>query len=465
LNILSSPQTHMQVKGATPSTDVLDMLGTQLVLDPEALKLLKENGSLEGMDFEALLKESEGKGETLQDLFSNNTETKNTKQNPQNIEKLMQQNPELIQNPELNPKLVEGEATQQIKVTPVEAGTGKSELQNILNPGAKSNSLPAEAIAKANQGETPVARILKIGESRNIKATQNNPNGEIAELATTNTKVENSKMAMVKNSEVTSQQSGTKAAQGKSNLLNLSDFIGKQSGSTQKRVGTKSYKPMTKSMFNQKVEAATPSVVKAQPQTQVTSLQDVIFGKTADQSHEGSDAAFNQNQQPQVNSIAKNANANVAKVFDMSSMQSNMTTDEVITKIQDYIVQNKFSTEKQVDFSFQNKELGQIDLKLHQAGKDQVNITIATSSAEGAKFFTQNKGELMQNLLTAGVQVGDLKLEAGSKAGSQESSQDSSRQFSQSNQKEHGSASNQRREEQEKRQALWEQLNSDKEVA
>lgn len=459
MNILSSPQTHMQAKGATPSTDVLDMLGKQMVLDPEALKLLKENGSLEGMDFEALLKESEGKGETLQDLFSNNSEVKGTKQTPQNLEKLMQQ------NPELNAKLVEGETAQQINPTPVEAGTSKSELQNILNPNAKSDIVPSETLAKATQGETPVARILKIGESRNIKATQNNPNGEVIEQAVAKTKAENVKLPVIQNEEAISPKLNNKAAQGKSNLLNLSDFVGKQAGTTQKRIGTKSYKPMTKSMFNQKVEATTPNVVKAQPQTQVTSLQDVIFGQTADQNNDGSDAAFNQNQQPQINSVAKTGNTNVAKVFDMSSMQSNMTTDEVITKIQDYIVQNKFSTEKQVDFTFQSKELGQIDLKLHQAGKDQVNITIATNSAEGAKFFTQNKGELMQNLATAGVQIGDLKLEAGSKAGAQEFSQDSGRQFNQNNQKEHGSASNQRREEQEKRQALWEQLNSDKEVA
>ena len=73
---------------------------------------------------------------------------------------------------------------------------------------------------------------------------------------------------------------------------------------------------------------------------------------------------------------------------------------------------------------FRHQELGQVDLTIQKAGGDQLNIMVGANSTEAMKFFTQNRGELLQSLTQAGVSVGDFKLDSSSKSNNQNLSQE-----------------------------------------
>lgn len=109
---------------------------------------------------------------------------------------------------------------------------------------------------------------------------------------------------------------------------------------------------------------------------------------------------------------------NLTKVLDINSIQNIENTDEMITKIQDYIVQSKVSGEKSVEMSFMHKELGQINVQVEKINANQIQVSIMSTSSEGAKFFRENQNLLSASLASSGLDVSQIKLESSSASSS-----------------------------------------------
>ena len=117
--------------------------------------------------------------------------------------------------------------------------------------------------------------------------------------------------------------------------------------------------------------------------------------------------------------------------------------------------------------SFQHRDLGQVDLFVQKAANNHLNIGINTNSVEGAKFFNQNQGDLLQTLQQSGLNIKEMKLDGASTSNNQSFAQnESSRQGTggQARNGQHQSQSGQRQEESSKRQELWNYY-QDKEAA
>ena len=154
-----------------------------------------------------------------------------------------------------------------------------------------------------------------------------------------------------------------------------------------------------------------------------------------------------------------------AKVFDMSTLQNAENANEVINQIQNYIIQSKASNQQSVQMTFNHAELGNIDLQVMKAGGDNINIFINAQTAEGAKFFQQTQGELLQNLQQSGLQVAEFKLDSSSSSNNSQTNQDSSKQFNGQERQHAGHEQNKRENESEKRQELWQYLQREREMA
>lgn len=369
----------MNAKANAPAMDVLDLLGNQLVLDPESLAMLKQEGKVTEGEFAALMKVIGG-GEVSPEGAKKSDELLANS-------KLLETNPK---NLELNQKL-------------------NSKLAGPLN----------EMLAK----NTP-------NKSEQVQVVSKNPN-----------------------------------------LMNLSKFMDNQTAVTQNRLSSSGgYEATQKSMFVEKAEA-TNSMAKtgAVNSTKAVTLQDLMFAGNDDANLDSGDESSNQTlntSKLQSNKIG----TETSKIFDMNQLMASdkpMTAEAVIAKIQDHILQTRAGNEKNIEMSFHHKELGQVGLHVQKHAGESIGITISTASLEGAKFFNQNQGELLQSLSTAGIQVGDFKLET-SKAGTnlnQNSSDESSKQFAGNNKQGAQSESGERKQEQDKRQTLWEQFSEQQAAA
>jgi flagellar hook-length control protein FliK len=146
-----------------------------------------------------------------------------------------------------------------------------------------------------------------------------------------------------------------------------------------------------------------------------------------------------------------------SKVFNMNSMQGkSLDADSVISQITDYVVQARAAKEPTVQLSMQHESLGRLDITVSRHAGDMVNIAINTQD-QGAKLFLgQHRDQLMGHLNQAGVNVGELRMDNSSKNDTATGQQQQS--FGQQGERQFGSESNQRREEQNRRQDLWAQF-------
>ena len=461
MNILNTQHMQATGKGGTPSTDVLDMLGNNLQLDQASLKLLQENGKLEGMGFDQLLQMSEENPEALEQLIS-----KAQGEHFAELEKLSKsaQLPEMpveknVLNSKagLHPSLMSSEPADaqashvlqvgksEHRTTAVTNQKGSEELSNLL----KLNNTKPDAASNANTN----AQVMTSKQAQSLNANQ----ATLAKEMQANNEAAKTVVNEGMNKTVKGQTSG--------DLVNLNQFMARQTKDVQKRaIAQNAYKPMTKSMFNQKVEASLPNVTTVKPETM--SLQDVMLSG----GEQGAQSSLEQGfaQQPQLMKTASNiSTVNTANnVFDINSLQGTNTTDEVITKIQDYIVQSKVSRQQEVKMSFDHQQLGRVDVAVEKAQNDALNISIGARSLEGSKFFAKNQGELLATLTQAGINVGEFKLDSSqnSSSSNQNSFENSSKQYGQNGNKEHGSERGQQQEDSRKREELWETV-MNKEVA
>lgn len=262
-------------------------------------------------------------------------------------------------------------------------------------------------------------------------------------------------------------KNNTEVPNQKDKKLTLSDFMlnGKQS-TPAKIAKLGSYQVAgNKSLISTLKDVKSSEANVASENSKTVSLQDIMFAGGAEQSGAESQNDNSDSSAQIFKMASKVSSDNSAKVFDMASLSQGSGSEEVISKIQDYIIQTKAGNEKQVEFSFQHKELGQVGLSVQKESGNALNIVITTNSAEGAKFFNQTQGELLHSLTQAGVQVGDLKLDSAKSGAGQDPSHDSSKQFAGNSKDERNSESGEREQEQDRRRSLWEQFSQDQVAA
>ena len=443
---MNTPHLPMQGKGINPeSGDLLSNLGSNINLDPESLKLLEQSSLEQGVDFGKVL-EATQKGQdpkAVIELLKNEKELSTKAGN------------ELIQNGKQSNIL---ENSQGAKIS-----ENQAELANILG---KNNQLKPEMLGHSLKN---VEQSQNQNSVRNHSGTGNKLDNTLGlEGKIPQVQVKGQQALQTKSNALVSQANKNQAKisnESQKGLVNLNEFISKQSPSMQANIAKKAYKPMTDSMFNKKVEAGLPEVTSIQRNQ--TKLQDIMFNQA---NAEGSmENGFEGSQFDGQTMASKNNTSNevqpVGKVFDINSLSKLDSTNQVISKVQDYIIQTKAGNNPEVEVSFHHDELGKVDLLVQKDKGDQVRLMIGTNSKEGSHFFTQNQRELLSTLNNSGIQISDFKLESSNLNNNSNNSQDSSsrEQFAKGNgqQQQHNSESGKRDQESRKRSELWEQFSKE----
>jgi flagellar hook-length control protein FliK len=162
--------------------------------------------------------------------------------------------------------------------------------------------------------------------------------------------------------------------------------------------------------------------------------------------------------------IENNASGKVFKLESLSSTELG-DTENLISKISDYIIQSKASSEPRVEMSIAHKEFGVMDIVVEKMSRssDELNIIIRGQSELGRSVLGQNQSELMSSLAKAGVQVADFKIETSSSNSSGQFAQGEpgqGRQDGSGANRDFGSENNQRNHDSQKRKELWDVLYS-----
>ena len=464
--------THLpQTTGAegTGAGSVLDNLGNQLVLDPKSLELLKQKSIEEGVNFGDLLQMAkDGKDpEALLELMK----AEKDNHNPELAKEIGQQLGSETKNQQTTPvnsEMLNNITGDESKVVKQNEST---ELKNILNLNqsktAQGPELTQETTKQVLNNKQAILPQAKVNKAEVIMPAEN---GKVLEIGKLNqnqqAKLVNSTVSPVTNKTTAVETANAEKVLAKNNgLVNLNQFVNNQSPTLQKRAAQSAYKPISTSMFDKKVEASLPGVIKKAETPNLgktTTINDLILNPDMASGDEINITA----------SAVKPAAASLALVggakqtFDMAQINSSDSSLEIINKVQDYIIQSKASNEQKVEMSFQHKDLGKVDLMVQKGLGDQLNIAINSHTLDGAKFFTKHQGDLMHVLSQSGIQVGEFKLDSSqnSQTGSQNESSHR-QQFAQNNNKEQfGSEAGQRDHDSRKRQELWDQFYQ-KEVA
>ncbi|MBL6989310.1 MAG: hypothetical protein ISR65_06015 [Bacteriovoracaceae bacterium] len=98
------------------------------------------------------------------------------------------------------------------------------------------------------------------------------------------------------------------------------------------------------------------------------------------------------------------------KVLDLSSV-GQLNRNEMISRVSKFIEQNNIENSDAIDLIVKHDDLGHIKINVTKHNiNNLVDIEITTTSKEGAVFFRENNGELLNSLANTGVKVSDLKL-------------------------------------------------------
>jgi len=380
---------------------------------------------------------------------------------------LLQQNPELAK---LIQNAPEGTSFDQL-------------LAQLQNGELASENIDPKLLAQMSKNQLD-KNAVTIGETNpNLLENTQNPlafqNGQTPALAKEHAQLTNQKSILVNNAEVPSKGNAENASkafmperksifavnkqqaqpQAKANngLMDFNTFMNKQTTNTKMNMAKSAYtNKNANSMFAKKIEAQAPSLTNSveQPTMKVTDL--MLMNN--EQSEAGMEFGHQQTNAMKTSSMNQ---MQTTKVFDMNQMAATGNQD-VINQIQDYIIQAKATNQPTVQMSFAHDELGMVDLVVQKAHGDQISVMINTHSMEGNKFFTKNHAELMQTLTQSGLNVADLKLDTSSNTNTNSNSQNENGENNSRNSNQHASDERQQRnEDSEKRQELWNLLNKE----
>jgi len=147
------------------------------------------------------------------------------------------------------------------------------------------------------------------------------------------------------------------------------------------------------------------------------------------------------------------------QVLNLSDM-SPSNTEQIISKVSDYIQQASFNNRDSLDLVVKHDSLGQFNVNVNKLNGDQaLNLQITAAASEGHKFFVDNEVELVKSLNQAGIKLGDLKIsssaDSSGTSNEQKNSSDNNNMFGKSSQ----SSSQDQREDSDsrRRKELWEE--------
>lgn len=427
----------------------MSMLGEQLIQDPS---LLQQNPEL------AQLLENAPEGTSFDDLLAQikNGDVANETIDPKLLAQMSKN--QLDQNAiaigETNPNLLEN--TQQNNIPfaqdqlALQNGQAVQSAQNVQQGQIQAQAPQQAQILTPQLAEVP-------GQAKNVNA----------EDASRSFMPERKSMFAVPKQQAPQVAQGSQTqvqAQAKANngLMDFNTFMNKQTGQSKVNMAKSAYAGKSKnaSMFAKKIEASAPTLTGSveQPTMKVTDL--MLMHNEQAGSESGMEFSQGQNNLMKANGTNQ---MQTTKVFDMNQLTQTGNQD-VINQIQDYIIQAKATNQPTVQMSFAHDELGMVDLVVQKAHGDQVSIMINTHSVEGNKFFTKNHSELMQTLTQSGINVADLKLDSSSNTNSNanSNSQDENGENNSRNSNQHASDERQQRnEDSERRQELWDLLNKE----
>lgn len=426
INLQTQMQSTSMSRVAESEMSALDMLSNQLVLDPA---LLQQNPEL------AKLMENAPEGVSFEQLLA---QIKNGEVDAENID----------------PELLAQMSKKQLDQKSLQIGDANPQNEQVLNNQAQSQIPFAQP--QVAEGKSIIMQP-QVSEGKSIIMQPQ----VVAETAVPGKNAEDASRAFMPERKsiftVNKQQPSKAAAQAKVNngLMDFNAFMSKQAPATKANIAQTAYANQAQeSMLAKKVETQVPKLAGAseQPTMKVTDLMLM----NPEQSGSESGMEFAQQQQNTIKPQAMNQ-MQTTKVFDMSQLNGNQ---DVINLIQDYIIQAKASSEPTVQMSFAHKDLGMVDLMVQKAHGDQVSIMINTHSMEGAKFFAQNQGELMQTLTQSGVNIADMKLDSSSSTNSNNQDNLDGNNSRNSNQQHARDDKQQRNEDSQRRQELWNLLNN-----
>ena len=447
MNITKNP--HLQIPGAegnllAGSKGGVDAIAAQLSLNPEELKLLEQQSLANNVDFNEVLKASE-KGldpQSVIELLAQKGETKNAKSVSEKITALNELKSGTSNKQTIAGEINELESQQAILTDSQKKNLAVLEKRKLTD--AKRKSIFVQP--KVDQMLPQKRAIHQQRSMFDLSKPQLNEQQKLSSAILENNKVQ-------------------KSAQ---NLVNFNQFLNNQSPQMNKlaknAIAKNSYTPINESLFNAKIKESLPQTIAQVDSTPSRSLQDIIFGVNLDGSELDQNQQFSQAMDASPKALATGEKAATNKVLDLSNVQHVNNSEELINKVQDYIIQTKVGKNPQVQMSFNHDDLGQVDLIVNKLN-DQINVSIQAQTHQGKEFFGKNQVELIRNLNQSGVQIAEFKIE--SNTSNSQLSDFSGKNQDQSgfnSRGQHQSESGQRQEDMKRREQLWESY-KEKEVA
>lgn len=456
MDILSKAHIHTTAKAGIGSDQLIDalMVGNGEA-SPELLALLKQLESgpdSKEQSFETLLQESEISPELEAELKQKLEIAGALEKN--NIPKEGQKENKLL--------VVTQENTQQIQKENLKPDT-RPEVAQIISSKKEGSQQSEKAMPKE------LKALLSKKEIKNVESQEVKPQVVVEKKPEATKQLKDNNVLLFQNklaAKNTNLKAHTNISKAHTNISKAHTNI------------SKAYQNQNQSIFAN-TQTQTDVAPKVQQQSAPTqSLKDILFNtKTGEQtatnndSMSGGDSGLqSQLASTEFSDTLSKTDTDSAKVkssFNLNSLSDAKTTTEVINKIQDYLVQSKVDGNKQVEMSFNHKELGTVDLKVEKLDNNELSIKIATHTTEGGKFFQAKQTQLIQTLNQSGLQISEFKLDTNSASNnlSNSSNNNSSGEQKFAGQKqEHQSQSGQQQEESRKRNELW-SLFQDKEAA
>lgn len=447
MNITKNP--HLQIPGAegnllAGSKGGVDAIAAQLSLNPEELKLLEQQSLANNVDFNEVLKASE-KGldpQSVIELLAQKGETKNGESVSEKITALNELKSGTSNKQTIAGEINELESQQAILTDSQKKNLAVLEKRKLTD--AKRKSIFVQP--KVDQMLPQKRAIHQQRSMFDLSKPQLNEQQKLSSAILENNKVQ-------------------KSAQ---NLVNFNQFLNNQSPQMNKlaknAIAKNSYTPINESLFNAKIKESLPQTIAQVDSTPSRSLQDIIYGVNLDGSELDQNQQFSQAMDASPKALATGEKAATNKVLDLSNVQHVNNSEELINKVQDYIIQTKVGKNPQVQMSFNHDDLGQVDLIVNKLN-DQINVSIQAQTHQGKEFFGKNQVELIRNLNQSGVQIAEFKIE--SNTSNSQLSDFSGKNQDQSgfnSRGQHQSESGQRQEDMKRREQLWESY-KEKEVA
>jgi hypothetical protein len=300
------------------------------------------------------------------------------------------------------------------------------DVQKLIGPETTQVEMTDEMVLKLAEGEKVTDVDLLVGELKSeleAKATGRAPAIDFAE------------------------------AEVDPELLNMEDFV------AQKNLANK--KVVTQNAYGMNPQASKIAMENGLKNSQI--IKDTAGANSESASQSMNSQQFILNMMSENKPTGSQEVAAPVKVFDMSAIKSE-SADKIMTQITDYIVQAKAAKEPTVTTRMNHDQLGLIDITVSKTGAvnaDAIAINIGTQSMDGKNFFQQNSKDLFTHLSNAGLNVADMKVETSSQTAKNDFDMNGQNQKGNSQEKQFGSESNQRRQDSQRREDLWKLLNKE----